>query len=240
LSRWLGNHRLNWLRRRQWRRGNDRRSLLEAYRQRRAGEPGVVHVFGDSQSAVYEGLPNVIVHRTGGVTMYRMGRDGVPFVQRLQKRLGHRSVLMFVFGGIDARLHVGRVAEENGCPVAEVIDELVDSFLTAIDAARQGRRVLVVGVLPPAPNDAIGAEFGCWGTQEQRVAVARALNERLARRCADLGFGFVDHYDQYCDERGGQRPGLSADGVHLKREVRAPAIDGVRSALRALTAGECR
>jgi hypothetical protein len=235
LTRWLDKHRLRGPR---WRRGIDRRSLLGAYCQRRAGEPGVVHVFGDSQSAVYEGLPNVIVHRTNGVTMYRMGREGVPFVQQLQRRLGRRSVLMFVFGNVDARLHIGRVAEATGRPLIEVVHELVDSFLGAIDAERHCRRVLVVGVLPPAENEAI--ERGCWGTQDQRIVIARSLNARLAQRCADFGFGFVDHYDQYCDERGRQRPGQTFDGLHLHRHARAPAVAGVRSALRALTDSEYR
>jgi hypothetical protein len=236
LTSWLGRRRL----RLQWRRGTDRRSRLDAWRQRRAGEPGVVHVFGDSQTNTYEDMPNVIVHRTDGVTMYRMGQERVPFVRNLQRRLGRRSILMFVFGGIDARLHIGRVAEARGRPAAEVIDELVDSFLGAIEARRRGRRVLVVGVLPPAANDAIWPLYGCWGTQEQRIAIARSLNERLAQRSADFGFGFVDHYDEYCDEHGRQCPGLTSDGVHLHPHMRAPAVDRVRSALRALTGDEYR
>jgi len=194
----------------------------------------VVHVFGDSQSGVYEGMPNVVVHRTNGVTMYRMGRDEASLVRQLERRLGHRSALMFVFGGVDTRLHIGRVAEAAGRPFAEVIDQLVDSFLRAIEIARRGRRILVVGVLPPAANDAISAELTCWGTQDQRIAIVRSLNDRLARRCADFGFAFINHYDLYCDERGGQQPGLTTDGVHLKREVRQPAIAAVSSVLQAM------
>jgi hypothetical protein len=154
--------------------------------------------------------------------------------------MGRHSVLVFVFGSVDARLHIGRVAETTGRPVVKVIGELVDSFLAAIEAERHGRRVLVVGVLPPAANDAISPQFDRWGTQEQRIVIARSLNERLAERCADFGFAFVDHYDRYCDERGGQRPELTSDGLHLHPHARAPAMEGVRSALRALTGNEYR
>jgi hypothetical protein len=221
-------------------RGNDRRSRLAVLLQRLGGERGMVHVFGDSQSAVYEAMPNVIVHRVNGVTMFRVGRDRAALTRRLRWRMGGRSALMFVFGGIDARRHVGPVAEATGRPVEAVIEELVDAYLRAIDLRRGGRRVLVVGMLPPAANEAIGPQLGVWGTQEQRIAIARRLDERLAARCADFGFGFVSHYDKYADAEGRQRPGMTFDGVHLHEEMRGPAIAGVRAALVALTGGEYR
>jgi hypothetical protein len=233
LTALLDRHGLRPRLRREWVKGHDGRSRAERLSDLRAGEPGVVHVFGDSQSTVYAQVPRAVVHPLPGTTMYRVAEARAWFLRRLRKRMGPLSTLVFVFGGVDARRHIGRVAEESGRPIQEVVDRLVDGYLDSLAGECGGRRVIVVGVLPPAPEESIDAGFGYWGTQAQRACVARILNLALADGCSARGFGFVDQSSDYADERGHLPPGLSYDGVHLKEEARQTAVENVRAAVAA-------
>jgi hypothetical protein len=215
-----------------WVRGVDRRSLLTALRDRMAGERGVVHVFGDSQSRIYVELEGAVVHTFIGVTMYRVGRDEAWFLKRLRWRLGANCTLLFVFGGVDARVHLGRIAEETGRPEAEVVQSAVDRYLDAI-VQRGGRRlILVAGVMPPGANEAIIPRRH-WRTQDDRVRIVRLLNAALRKGCIERGLVFVDLFSPYADEFGRHRPERLSDGIHLVKEARGPALAAVKDALSA-------
>jgi hypothetical protein len=221
-------------------RGRDSRGRLRAFFERGLGEAGTVYVFGDSQTGVYEALPNAVVRTAYGGTMYGIGRDRAPLVHRLRGRMGRKATLMFVFGGVDARRHIGAIAEKTGRPLGAIIDDLVDAYLRAIDARRGRRPVLIVGVLPPAANESLRPKLPTWGEQAERIEIARRLNARLEAGCAGFGFGFVSHFDTYADEAGRQLPGTTYDGVHLVEGVRAPALAAVRAALASLAERQVR
>jgi hypothetical protein len=232
LTALLDRYRLRHIRLRpEWIKGIDTRSPAERLHDLRIGEPNIVHVFGDSQAYSYAQLPSVVVHALPGTTMHRVARDGAWFLRRLRRRMGQRSTLVFVFGGVDARRHIGRIAEESGQPIDMVAQRLVAGYLDSLAAERQGRRVIVVGVLPPASEESIHAAFGSWGTQQQRATVSLALNMALADGCAARGFGFVDQSRDYADARGYLHAGLTYDGVHLTEEARRIAVENVRFVL---------
>jgi hypothetical protein len=210
---------------------------LNRLRDRLDGELEIAHVFGDSQSKTYFALERTVVRPLPGTTMHRVGRDEVWFLDGLQRRMGRRSTLVFVFGGIDARRHIGGIAEKNQQSFDAVVKELCERYLAAIARHHRGRLVVVVGVLPPAANEAISRPTGAWGTQEERAQIVRLLNQALATGCRARGFGFADVCALYSDERGYQLSGLSTDGVHLNPDVVGPLLEKVRAVISATRAG---
>jgi len=212
-------------------RGSDPRSTAEAWWERLRGEPGTAHVFGDSQTHTYVGLPRMVVHTRLARSMHRAAMDGPLFPRWLSLLVGRRSTLVFAYGNVDVRRHIGRIAAERGLPVEHVVDDLVARYMAAIETARAGRRVVVVAPMAPGTNAAILPRFGAWGSEEQRVDVRQQVTAALARACAPLGFGFVDSSASYSDPRGCLKREFSDDGVHLLPGVRGPAIEALRSAL---------
>lgn len=227
-----------WLRERRetevWRRGFDNRPPYWRILDRLRGERGIAHVFGDSHTMIYTALPHAVVHYILGVTMHRAGRDDAFFLDGAWFRFGRHSTLVMVFGEIDTRVHVGAVAERTGETVAAVAGDLVTRFLDAIDRRRDGRRVIVVAVVPPSETGHRGgdARYADWGTAEDRVAIGRLLNEALRSGCAARGFGFIDSNADYADERGLLRAELSDGDVHIGRHAAGPALDALKKAIR--------
>jgi hypothetical protein len=83
----------------------------------------MLHVFGDSQAkCLFDGVPGCKLNWLGPVTMYRVGRDKAWFLKEPDIAGGAWAVL--VFGGIDVRCHIGRIAEETGSPRRAVVASL--------------------------------------------------------------------------------------------------------------------
>jgi hypothetical protein len=214
---------------------------MRRFLDRRLGEPGIVHVFGDSHSAVMRDAPGVVVHALPGTTMFRVGRDRAWFLHRTNRRVGRRSVLLLIFGEIDARAHIGRVAAEMSRPVPAVIEELVATYLDAVAAARRGRRVAICAVTPPATNEmAATADLPVFGTIDARLAITGLLNEALQRGAMVRGFLFCSPYDGYADGHGRLRPELSDGNVHIDRAAAGRIIAAVEAALMPLRASSAR
>jgi hypothetical protein len=235
LTAWYRGSLKGYVERRRWRAGVDSRPYWRRAVDRLNGEPGIVHFFGDSQTNSYLTLPNSVVRLLAGITMHRVGRDRAWFMNEVAWRVGSRAMLMFVFGGVDARVHIGRVAELKGWSVAQVVDDVVERYLTAIESFRRGREVVVLGILPPGSNEEIGRRpRPTWGTQEARAEIITFLNRTLKDGCERRKFRFVDVGAPYADGRGFMPSGVTQDGIHLRPETAGPARSAVLEALAAI------
>ena len=95
-----------------------------------------LHVFGDSHSvACFGRISEIDMHWVRTVTNHPvLVGDGADFrSQGITIRPG--DILIFVFGEIDVRAHIGRIADATGLPRRELLEELVDAFLTSISRA---------------------------------------------------------------------------------------------------------
>ncbi len=178
-----------------------------------------LHVFGDSHSvACFGRISEIDMHWVRAVTMHRIGRDGADFLLEGITILPG-DILIFVFGEIDVRAHIGRIADATGRPRRELLEELVDAFLTSISraAANLGDvRVILTSVVPPSPSHLADTKaFPVWGTLDDRVALTIALNRMLANGARKLGFDFLDFHADYADQAGAMIAGLSDGGVHI-------------------------
>ena len=178
-----------------------------------------LHVFGDSHAvACFGRISEIDMHWVRAITMHRIGRDGADFLfDGATVRAG--DILIFVFGEIDVRTHIGRIADTTGRLRQELLTELVDSFLASISRAAVGFgdvRVMLTSVVPPSPSHLADTKaFPVWGTLEDRVGLTIALNRMLADGALKLGYDFLDFHADYADQAGVMMVGLSDGGVHI-------------------------
>jgi hypothetical protein len=183
----------------------------------------MLHVFGDSQAkCLFDGVPGCKLNWLGPVTMYRVGRDKAWFLKEPDIAGGAWAVL--VFGGIDVRCHIGRIAEETGSPRRAVVASLVTAYLEAVRSRREGNTI-VLGVMPPADGSGVvDADFPVFGLWRDRIEIAGMVNAELAVRTREFGIEFLAIPDFYANESGGLDPRLSDGGVHINGQSRWPVI----------------
>lgn len=211
--------------------------LRRGRRTRRPDGVPHVHAIGDSHSVhMFTALPDVAVTWLGPRTMHRVGREPLDLAH-LGVRPGDRAIL--VFGEIDARCHVARVADvrkANGADAQPVLDQLAARYIRSLRRsadALDGVSITVCGVPPAAPpgcgdgrSDGGGATpplaFPLAGSPGQRAGIARRLNDTLRAACAAAGFGFLDIHALYADGDGFLRANDSDGLVHIRYDRVAP------------------
>lgn len=169
------------------------------------------------------------------VTMHKVGRDKLEFLDLKQAGIPSDSTVIFLFGEVDCRCHVKRQIEEKGRTMEEVIDTLVDNY---VDCIRKNQillpqlTIILASVVPPvrrleyeALNGPLNNGFPFVGTDAERSAFTRYMNNRLAQHAKANDWTFLDIHSEYADVDGMFRYELSDKCVHVGNRA------GVRKAL---------
>jgi hypothetical protein len=180
----------------------------------------VLHVFGDSHSRLFGATPGAISHHIGPVTMYRVGRDGISVFDLASRQINDGDAIGFCFGEIDIRVHFAKQIAQLSRTPREVVDSLVASYLTTLDAVRgmfPTSSIVVFSSVPPAgiKHPGFDAAFPRNGTDRNRAVWAKILNHALKREALRRRFWFVDQYTTNTDRRGLMALRQTADGIHL-------------------------
>lgn len=156
-----------------------------------------------------------------GITMHKVGRDKLGFLNLKGAGIAGDSTVIFLFGEVDCRSHVKRQISEKGRSMDEVICTLVDEY---VDCIRQNCALLprlgvvLASVVPPVRRleyEACNEGYPFVGTDEERSAFTRYMNGRLAERSKENGWTYLDIYSEYADEAGMMRYDLSDKCVHI-------------------------
>lgn len=182
-----------------------------------------IHVFGDSHSWLYRHLPGAIVHfLISGVTMHRIGRDGLSIFKLDTLAIKPGEALAFIFGEVDVRAHIARQRDKFDRDPNEVIDTLVARYMLALSDVKKAyplSPIVVVSVSPPMGDDY--PNFNRYildyppGPEPDRIVWTVQMNRALRKRALELGFGYLDQYTPFVDERGLLNLSMTNDGLHL-------------------------
>jgi hypothetical protein len=179
----------------------------------------VIHVFGDSHSREFEQIPGCVIHDMSPMTMHRVGRDHLESVDIRKENVFPGDVLIFVFGEIDMRCHIGKQRDEFNRDLNEVIQTLAGKYIQLIVRNRSfySNLSIVCSITPPSDRGFNNLEYPFYGSLEDRIQIAKLLNGQLKSMCAQCGIEFLDVYHDHADEKGVLRVELSEDGVHIDR-----------------------
>jgi hypothetical protein len=159
-------------------------------------------VFGDSHAEFcFGGIARAKVHWLENTTMHKTGRDGITVLNLFQAGVPDGATVLFCFGEIDVRAHIGRQRDEKGRDVDEIIDVLVTRHVACLRenlAHYRCARVILASVMPPTSK-----VRPFHGTHADRIAIAGRLNARLAAAAVQEGFAFFDLNRLFRDQDGG-------------------------------------
>ena len=198
-----------------------------------------IYVFGDSHAyfnyrtrftsdVEFTSVDNISVlfkiRATSAITMHRVGRDGLAQVNIANFGVTADDLVIFVFGEIDCRCHIGKQRDKYNRDLNEIIDKLATAYINTVLANRDlvpGLTCAVMSVVPPG-NQMANPEFPFYGTLVDRVNITRSLNQKLKVLCEQNGLIFIDIYDLYCNAAGALRPELSDGHVHVHPTANTP------------------
>lgn len=171
---------------------------------------------------------HVIIHYIGPVTMHRIGRDGIRDLTGIKEG----DVVVFVFGEIDVRCHIGKQRDRGKRELDEVITSLVQNYTEAIfNFKKQHLNLMcIVFMIVPPTDSAYNPQYPFYGMLEDRVNITKKMNQVLRRHCVKYGFEFLDVYDTYADSQGALLLEC-AENVHIHPKYNEPVKDKLMSIL---------
>jgi hypothetical protein len=185
-----------------------------------------VHVFGDSHSQEFKLVPGCKINWLGAITMHRVGRDGLNFINIRNFGVQEGDTVVYVFGEIDARVWIGKQRDEQFRNVYEVINTLATNYIrTILDNQKLYLHLksVVYSVTPPS-NLGFNPDYPFYGTLQDRVFITKVLNGRLKELCFQSNIYFLDVYDDYATGDGALNFYLSDGSVHLNEKFNIPIV----------------
>lgn len=159
-------------------------------------------------------------HHINNKTMHGISNEQFLHEEFLRDRnVKDNDFLLFVFGEIDNRCHIWKQVEENGRALEEVINVLVQEYISNILKATstfKGLTLCVFGIIPPLDNSNYQSEeFPIFGSIEQRIHSTQLLNETLEKKCAENGIRFFAVNEHYATEKGDLKWEVSDQFCHI-------------------------
>lgn len=174
------------------------------------------YVIGDSHTFPYGRIDRSVIRYLGAITANRVGTDA-GFLDYRAFGVGHGATALVIFGEIDVRLHVLRVASETKMPIQNVLDAVVGQYMAAVDREFRvsgARRQIVAAVVPPYPRTSDDT-VSVFGSPVERIGVTRSFNSRLQVACQRFDFGYLDQHTPFAAPDGAMDPRYTDDGHHL-------------------------
>jgi len=155
--------------------------------------------------------------------MFRIGRDQA-IINFHPSHLGPDNILVFVYGEIDVRFHIGNQIL-RGRKEEEIIQQLVMAYFNTIKtvAASSYRHIIVTSILPPCQQAEFESVHGKITHENpfqlsdtDRVRFRERMNTLLREYCQENHFVFFDPYEFYTRADGTLKFEYSDTSVHIQ------------------------
>lgn len=180
-----------------------------------------IHTFGDSHSMFgFNKIQGIQVHHLGPILCHSFGIEKLNRLNIKNYLVKDGDIVIFCFGEIDCRCHIQKHVTPDRS-YTKIIDELVDNYITAIEAnVNSTMKICIYNVVPPTSkyNTPENPQYPYRGTDDERKQYILYLNSKLKEKCADRNFIFFDVYDKYTDDNGFLNKKLSDGIVHILDE----------------------
>lgn len=154
------------------------------------------------------------IHLFISKTMFRIGRDGLDFLNIKQYPVQENDIVLFLFGEVDARAHIGKQRDEKNRDLEEILESLVQNYMTTIknNLEQYNKLTCVVSSIMPPCDYQRNIYLPFYGILEDRVLITQSLNNCLERHCQLNGFLFLDIYSLYAKADGSMKWELTNHG----------------------------
>lgn len=202
-----------------------RAALIIRTRIREIRNQPFIHVFGDSHSLLFQ-HPVFKVHYCGPATAYNLGSPNSTNKTRDQivgqlNGIKKKDTLLFVFGEIDARIHIYKTHKEKNMPLKEVIDKTVERYLDFVDEIHTmlpQNPVIVFNILPAGEQE---NKYGYthYADYQMRSQITKDLNSQLQAECKKKDIKFLDIFSELITEKGTRKKELIFDDIHYSDKI---------------------
>jgi hypothetical protein len=138
------------------------------------------------------------INYLGPITMHRIGRDGLKFLNLKKFTVSDHDRVVFVFGEIDIRCHIGKIRDKNLLNLDTIINQLVINYLLTIEkniALFKNIQAIVMAPIPPIPNQE-NALWPMYGTIEDRINITHKMHKILKHECDKRKILFLSMHDE--------------------------------------------
>lgn len=195
-------------------------------------QPKNIYVFGDSHAwfnhkirfsgdISFVSVENVSVlfkiRASPSVTMHRVGRDGLAYLDVTTYGIKSSDIVIFNFGEVDCRCHIGKQRDQSHQGLDIIIDRLAMAYINTIVANKKlipNVTYAIMSVLPPT-DQGFNSSVPYYGTLADRIQITNFLNRKLNKLCQENGLIFLDIAYLYSDQDGALKVELSDGIVHV-------------------------
>ena len=177
-----------------------------------------IHVFGDSHTRAFATVKNSVIHHLGPRTMHRFGRDKLGCLDIRRYGVRNGDTVIYVFGEIDVRSHIGKQRDRHRRNLTDVIESLIAEYIKAISENRKNYNRLtsiVSAAISPTDGGGNNSQYPRYGTIQDRVAINNLLNKQLLKACQTHGILFLDFRRPYTTAQGTLRQDRADNSVHI-------------------------
>lgn len=176
------------------------------------------------------------VFRLGAVLAYSLSRNGTRMNGReklfeILSFLPKGSKVLLLFGEIDCRVHLLKIATKSSTPIEQVVKRTVEAYYSVVqEVIEAGFNVIVWGVMPSSGYDTIkNKDYPAYGTSGERNRVTRKFNEELKGKCENDGVPFVDFFECLLDKRDRTKMFYYMDETHLSQVAMKKALSALEN-----------
>lgn len=159
----------------------------------------------------------ISIHYMGPVTMHRVGRDGLQALD-IRNSVQEGDTVVFVFGEIDVRCHIGKQRDEKERAQQDLIQELVQGYMKTIAenvSTYSSIDIVIMSPVPPMDTPPEKISLPIYGSLQDRVTVNNALCDELKYLCDVKGYYFLDIRPEFANFDGSLNWDLSDGIVHV-------------------------
>lgn len=160
----------------------------------------------------------VTISWLGAKTMYGIGRDGLDYNKYGVK---NGDIMVFIFGEIDIRCHIGRILDQKKKSEEEIINELATSFINRIiNNKKKYKDLFCIVSMVIAPTDYFSnPKFPVYGTLQDRINFTKKLNAALQKECSENGISILNSFEYFTNQDGSLKKETSDHLVHINPDL---------------------
>lgn len=194
------------------------------------------YVIGDSHVQCFQ-HELFRIHHIGPSTAYKLGFEksttkGREKVIKILNKIYNSRVLnvIFVFGELDARIHINKAANEKKISLNKAIEDTINSymkFLTFIKRKYPLIDIYVFNILPQGEEKNV-YNFPYYASKKLRTIIAEKFNEKLKIKCKKNKLKFINIYDNLINNKKNRKKEYVYDEVHFNRKIIPFVINELR------------
>lgn len=160
------------------------------------------------------------IHYLGAITMHRVGRDKLNFLDWRKYDIKNNDIVIYVFGEIDIRCHIGKQRDLLKRDLTEVMDTLMYKYMESIlENKKNFPHTKIIVFTPPPPGNSYNPSFPKYGAIEDRIHITNYFCKLLKQRCYDNQIYCFDLYDLLKDPSGRISFMYTVDDCHINHKL---------------------